>query len=684
MRRRLAIVLVMLCPALVPATTYVVDNGFPGAADTNAGTRETPLLTISAAANRAAAGDEVLVRPGIYREAVTLTRSGAREKPIVFRSEVPGAAVVSGAAVLTNLQEEGHGVWSACVVKQDVTGAAWLGGLPQWVYVDGEPLERADSRDRLVSGSFFQDTNSSPAGWRVYIAMPEGYTPGNAMLEYACREGLFAATNALTDITISGFTVRQNADWFRGKGPISVIGERWLVESNHVVWTSYGGVTTRRSADCVVRGNVIEWCGCWGIGGGPNIRLTVEGNIIRNHNWRRFNWGCEGGGSKWVSTIDSRIVGNEVANNCGPGIWFDGGNGGNIYEHNICHDNSAIALFPEICWNEIIQDNIVYNSGAAAINLGNSPGCVVRRNILFNNAMAVGLDGNYTRANDHELKWYPHFVAAMATLPGLSAHRATQWEADFFKYFVAPRACLLNNNVIWENLMFDNSIGFIEDRDYRKLTGVEGFVNNLSDHNLFWGTASNRLVTLGLKTAYSGLDEWRRWSGRDEHSSVIDPLAPGMKLPAWAEACRAEWDRKMRPISEMDGTSPEGITHDLYRSPMAQIAIGRMLRSPYLEKMVFRDSRIHGALFDVEGERTLALWTATPVERAHLRLQTGLSRITVEDGFMVERGQELSRGQLDVLVTYKPLYVRRIGHGIAELKPGAGTEDRALRSDDVM
>ena len=59
---------------VLQAGTFIVDTRHPAAADTNAGTREAPLKTISAAAARAVAGDQVVVRPGVYRD----RRSGER------------------------------------------------------------------------------------------------------------------------------------------------------------------------------------------------------------------------------------------------------------------------------------------------------------------------------------------------------------------------------------------------------------------------------------------------------------------------------------------------------------------------------------------------------------------------------------------------------------------------------
>ena len=72
------------------ATTYFVA---PSGDDARLGTREEPLRTISAAADKAVAGDTVLVLEGVYRERVTPPRGGSEGKPIIYRGE-PGKRVI--------------------------------------------------------------------------------------------------------------------------------------------------------------------------------------------------------------------------------------------------------------------------------------------------------------------------------------------------------------------------------------------------------------------------------------------------------------------------------------------------------------------------------------------------------------------------------------------------------------
>jgi hypothetical protein len=642
----------------------VVDNGDRRAADTNPGTREAPLKTISAAAARAVAGDEVLVRPGLYRESVTLTNSGAPGKPIVFRSEVSRQAIVSGADVLTDPKDEGLGIYSFPIAAPG--RCVYLGGNAQWVYLNGLPLDRADTPDRLIPGTFYQDID----GKRVHVALPEGADLAKVVLEYACREGLFFSARPLDDIHILGFTVQHNANWFRGKGPIRITGQRWLVEDNHVRWTSYHGVQVANCSACVIRSNLVEWAGCEGIGGGFSVDLLVKGNTVRYNNWRSFNWGNEGGGSKFSCTINARYIGNEFAFNYGPGLWSDAAAAGTVYERNLCHDNAVRSLFSEINWDEVIQDNIVYNTGEGGICNSHSSGLLIRRNVVFNNGYGLSLSGNYTRPNDHAELWSPGAVVRMAAVPGITPHQLTLWEAGFIKYFVAPKAMMINNCVVRENILFDNCRTLMESRDYRTNAPMDSFVNNFSDKNLYWAASEKTLFNVSYSYQYESLAAWQKVSGRDEHSVFANPRDPATQLPDWARARRKDWDLKMRSITEVDGIRDDGVKQELFHSPMAQIAMGRMLRSPYLEAVKFQDPRVRGAIFEVEGQRSLAMWTTSPAERRYVRLQLNQASVLLENGYLGSREMPLPGGYATILVTYNPTCLRGIGERFSEAPSG--------------
>lgn len=85
-------------PAVQAATAYYVA---PDGTDTNPGTLAAPFRTLQKCADVALAGDTCLVRAGVYRETVTLPRSGAAGAPITFKAYNGEAVTISGADVVT-------------------------------------------------------------------------------------------------------------------------------------------------------------------------------------------------------------------------------------------------------------------------------------------------------------------------------------------------------------------------------------------------------------------------------------------------------------------------------------------------------------------------------------------------------------------------------------------------------
>ena len=64
------------------------------------GSKDYPFKTINQAAAVAQAGDEVIVKPGIYREKVVPRFGGTEEKRITYKSEKPLGAVITGSEIL--------------------------------------------------------------------------------------------------------------------------------------------------------------------------------------------------------------------------------------------------------------------------------------------------------------------------------------------------------------------------------------------------------------------------------------------------------------------------------------------------------------------------------------------------------------------------------------------------------
>ncbi len=76
------------------------------------GSKEAPFKTIQEAADIACPGDEILVYPGVYREAVNPRNGGTAEKRIVYRSIEKHGAHITGAERAAGWKRASGSVWS--------------------------------------------------------------------------------------------------------------------------------------------------------------------------------------------------------------------------------------------------------------------------------------------------------------------------------------------------------------------------------------------------------------------------------------------------------------------------------------------------------------------------------------------------------------------------------------------
>ena len=75
------------------------------------GSKERPFKHINDAAKIAKPGDEVIVAKGVYREYVNPLRGGTKDERIVYRSEEPLGAVITGAEVVKGWKKYKGTTW---------------------------------------------------------------------------------------------------------------------------------------------------------------------------------------------------------------------------------------------------------------------------------------------------------------------------------------------------------------------------------------------------------------------------------------------------------------------------------------------------------------------------------------------------------------------------------------------
>ena len=218
------------------------------------GSRQTPFKHINDAAKVARPGDEVVVAPGVYREYVDPVNAGTEDARIVYRSETPLAAVITGAEVVKNWQPYQGTTW---VVRVDngvfggynpfttLVGGDWyFDPTPRHtaaVYLNDRALYEAVTLEECLAGEVFApswEPEYSTLKWyaeqdghqTVLYANFQGKDPNAENVEINVRRNCFMPSKTgVGYITLSGFTVCKAATTWAPPASFQdgMIGPHW-------------------------------------------------------------------------------------------------------------------------------------------------------------------------------------------------------------------------------------------------------------------------------------------------------------------------------------------------------------------------------------------------------------------------------------------------------------------------
>jgi uncharacterized protein DUF1565/parallel beta helix pectate lyase-like protein len=282
-------------PATPLRTLWVATTGN----DANPGSSSQPLRTLQAAANLAQAGDQIRVRPGIYRETVDAVRSGTDTAPIQLVADQPGVIVDgSDPAYLsrTDWRADGGGVYS----------------VP---FAATTRLVCADSTQRLYHQATLADlqanANAVAQGWtvsagRLYVKLEDGSSPNGHVMHVARLDN--GVILDVSDWRVSGLEVRYFGVTSAASG-IYLVGATGCEVSGNYVHTIGGKNIYLRvgAADNLIQANVARdprigswpWAACkaheeeqQGIS-----NRGGRGNVIRSNTVHGTFDGIDAGGS---------------------------------------------------------------------------------------------------------------------------------------------------------------------------------------------------------------------------------------------------------------------------------------------------------------------------------------------------------------------------------------------------
>lgn len=330
--------LALALPAL-PATYHVA----PGGSDSFPGTVLAPFATIQRAADLVLPGDAILLRAGTYRQAVTLTRSGAAGAEILLAAFPGERPVLDGEGLLATewlagivhvsrasyvrirgltLTNAGPGLQAAGILVEDsrhvvvegnVTDDTASSGIGVWgcedVTLEDNEVIRAchggiqeqvsvgGTRGFRVVGNRVHDaggTESGGEGICLKDGSSEGLVRGNAVWNQPAKFGIYvdAWDKHTHDIEVDANVVHDCVD---GIGLASEMGgllERVRVTNNVCYGNAlrgltvgdYGGVATHPMSDLQVVNNTFAGNGTSGWGGGIAVDSREARNVVVRNN----------------------------------------------------------------------------------------------------------------------------------------------------------------------------------------------------------------------------------------------------------------------------------------------------------------------------------------------------------------------------------------------------------------
>ncbi|MBB5078834.1 LamG-like jellyroll fold domain-containing protein [Nonomuraea endophytica] len=396
-------------PTAATTTSYPIPGDAlfvaPTGNDANAGTQAAPLRTAGAAVAKASAGKmtTIVLRAGEYRErlgyvAVPVTLQPYPGEQVWFKGSSviqPGQWIADGGAWRLDNWNPGSvcrasaPAYDECMNPLHFNDDNPVGGDPQMVFVDGEPLRQVATREEVRAGTFFHDGTAD----KTYI----GADPAGRRVEVtAIKSGMHFFAGADGSIVRGLGFAHYGSSQNQTKEPAAVIAQAkdMVFENNTIIHNAATGLLV--NADNIrVNRNAITDNGYLGIQAHRSANLTVEGNRVSRNNTERLGYSAGynlSGAGMFATRVHNAVVRDNVFEaNQGNGLWCDLSCHKLTAVRNLIRGNSRHGLHYKVSGEALLASNVLAGNGVTGLSVLGSNKVRIINNTSVGNGQAIAV-----------------------------------------------------------------------------------------------------------------------------------------------------------------------------------------------------------------------------------------------------------------------------------------------------
>ncbi len=354
----------------------------------------TSLHQTQCGSTLAPAGATVVVRKGVYRETVTIS------KKLTLQNYPKEEVWLDGSKKVTGWVADGK-TWRKSGWKKrfdssptftkgakDNTAAGWrfvkasrpMAAHPDQVFVDGKPLKQVKSKRLVKKGTFYLDEKTS----KLYI----GTNPKGKRVDASTRVKALKVQGS--KVVIRGIGIRRYSPSVFHMGAVTIERPSAKLENVVVEDSATIGISVLHEKATLNRVTVRR-AGLLGIHVRYADGLVMKRVRATKNNSEQFNIAPTAAGAKVSHTRGVTVAESQFSDNYGHGFWQDQSVYDTVYRQSEFSRNSGSGLFLELSAKVVVGDNTFADNKAFGIKVNNTSDVKIWNNTFVGNTRPLNL-----------------------------------------------------------------------------------------------------------------------------------------------------------------------------------------------------------------------------------------------------------------------------------------------------